>query len=210
MGGSVQIRIPLLEGLGRPLLSGASFGDRPLSPHERGLLLNIFGDSINLDPIQIGYTRLISSGTGAYTMGNKILVPAGTAIDAATLVHEMTHVWQYQTRGTRYISDSALHQLTQGIHAYDVTIVAGRSIYDYTAEQEAVIVQHYYQDSPPGFRANSDVKSMIDEIRKARPLSSTDIENETWFGSLRGPLDTNPGSSAPQLSPTVPLIRIEF
>jgi hypothetical protein len=209
MGDGVQVRIPLLEGLGRPILSGASFGDRPLSTEERSLMLRIFGDSVNLDPILIGYTRL-SSGGRAYTMGNKILVPASTIIDTPTLVHEMTHVWQYQTRGTRYISDSVMHQLTQGNRAYEVNIVAGRSIYDYNAEQQAVIVEYYYRDSPPGFRANADVQSMIDEVRRARPLSPSDIVNETWFGSLRGPLDTNPGSSAPQLSPTVPLLRITW
>jgi hypothetical protein len=210
MGDGVRVRIPLLEGLGSAILSGASFGDRPLTPNERELLLSIFGDSVNLDPILIGFTRLISSGTGAYTMGNKILIPAATMIDAPTLVHEMTHVWQYQTRGTRYISDSALHQLTQGKSAYAVTIVPGRSIYDYAAEQQAVIVEYYYRDSPAGFRANPDVQSMINEVQKARPLSNSDIVNETWFGSGRGPLDTSYGGGAPQLSPTVPLLRITW
>lgn len=143
MGDGVRVRIPLLEGLGRDLLSAASFGDRPLNAQERALLLKIFGDSVNLDPVLIGYTRVIGSGTGAYTMGNKILIPVGTSIDSAVLVHEMTHVWQFQTRGTRYISDSALHQLTQGSRAYDVSnLVPGHSIYEYGAEQQARIVEY--------------------------------------------------------------------
>jgi hypothetical protein len=209
MGDGVQIRIPILEGFVRPILSGASFGDRPLSPDECGLILRIFGDSINPDPILIGYTRL-SSGGRAYTMGNKILVPAGTLIDAATLVHELTHVWQFQTRGTRYISDSVIHQLTQGSRAYEVNIVPGRSIYDYAAEQQAIIVEYYYRDSPPGFRANPDVQRMIGEVRRARPLSPTEIQNETWTGSFQGLQDTNPDPNAPQLSPTVPVLRITW
>jgi len=209
MGDKVRIRIPILEGLGRSILSGASFGDRSLNPHERELLLSIFGDSINLDPVLIGFTRLISSSTGAYTMGNKILIPAGTVIDASTLVHETTHVWQYQTQGTSYISDSALHQLTQGNLAYDVSnIVPGRSIYEYTAEQQAKIVEYYYSD--PRWAANPYVNSLIEEIRRARPLSSSDIENETLYGSFQGPLGTDFDSSGPQPSPTVTILRLNW
>ncbi len=210
MGDSARLRIPLLEGPVRSLLGGASFGARPLVSQERKLLLDIFGDSINLDSVEIAHTRLISKSTAAYTMGNKILIPSGTTIDASTLVHEMTHVWQFQTMGTRYISDSALHQMSQGSGAYDVVLVGGQSLYAYAAEQQAVIVQRYY-DNPSGWRLNPDVVRMISEVRRARPLSSTEIDQETWFGPNRpGWLDPSPGSSAPQTMQTVPLIRIEF
>ncbi len=116
------------------LLRIPSFGTRPLNSQERDLLIRIFGDSINLDPVRVAYIRLISAGTAAYTMGNTILIPVGTSTDTSTLVHEMTHVWPYQTMGTRYISDSALHQAVQGSHAYDVDLVAGQSFYSYAAE----------------------------------------------------------------------------
>src|SRR5579871_1112252 len=193
MGDSPRLRIPLLEGVAPPLLRIPSFGARPLNSQERDLLIRIFGDSINLDAVQIAYTRLISSGTAAYTMGNTILIPVGAHTSTSTIVHEMTHVWQYQTMGTRYLSDSALHQAVEGLRAYDVDLVPGQSFYSYTAEQQAVIVQRYYDDFPD-WRTNADVIRMLGEIRRARPLAPSEIERETWYGPNQPYTDPNPGA----------------
>lgn len=209
MPDGLRLRIPLLEGVAPWLLRIPSFGTRPLNSQERDLLIRIFGDSINLDPVRIAYTRLISASTAAYTMGNTILIPVGSSTDTSTLVHEMTHVWQYQTMGTRYISDSALHQAIQGIHAYDVDLVAGQSFYSYSAEQQAVIVERYYDDFR-GWRTDADVVRMLAEVRSARPLTPTEIERETWYGPNRPFADPAPGLGGQQPSQTVPLFRIEF
>ncbi|MDQ1474285.1 MAG: hypothetical protein QOJ99_5765 [Bryobacterales bacterium] len=209
MGDSPRLRIPLLEGVVPSLLRIPSFGARPFRSHERNLLIRIFGDSINLDPVRVAYTRLLFAGTTAYTMGNTILIPVGTSTDTSTLVHEMTHVWQYQTMGTRYISDSALHQIVQGSNAYDVDLVLGQSFYSYAAEQQAMIVQRYYDDFP-GWRTNADVVRMLGEVRRARPLPPSEIERETWYGPHRPFTDPSPGSGGQQPSQTVPLFRIEF
>lgn len=209
MGESARVRVPLLEALAVQAQAAFSDSGRSLNSQEKKLLLTIFQDSVNLDTINIVLTDLGTKGR-PYTLGNTIRVPRGTTFDAETLVHEMTHVWQYQTRGTSYISDSALHQLAQGAAAYVVELVPGQSFYGYTAEQEAMIVQRYYEDTPPGWRENEDVVRMIGEIRKARPLASTEIQQETWFGPNRGLPESAPGSGIPKQPQTVPLIRIEF
>jgi hypothetical protein len=209
MAGKVRLRIPLLE---EAAIQGQkTFADagRPLNPVERKLLLDIFGQSVNLDPVQIVLTGLGVQGR-PYTFGNTIRIPTGTHFDAPTLVHEMTHVWQYQTRGTGYISDSVFHQLISGQGAYDVKLVAGQSFYEYAAEQQAIIVERYYDD-PSGWRQNPNVIRMIEEVRRARRLSMDEIRQETWFGPNKSPLDNiTPGNDANRQSPTVPLIRIEF
>jgi hypothetical protein len=87
----------------------------------------------------------------------------------ATLVHELVHVWQYQKNGGAYISDSLWHQskalLTEGSRggAYDVTLVPGRSIHEYTAEQQAVIVEWAFAD-PAGFGRSTEVVRLLAEI----------------------------------------------
>jgi hypothetical protein len=210
MGGKTQVRIPILESAAVAAQRVLTYDGRPLGPEERRLLLDIFGNSVNLDPVQIAMTDVGVKGR-PYTLGNTIRIPRGTNFDAGTLVHEMTHVWQYQTRGTAYISDSSVHQMISGEDAYLVELVPGQSFYDYTAEQEAVIVQRYYEESPPGWSTNPDVIRMIEEIRRARPLSASAVQQDTWFGPNRPFLDDGPASNSLNRGPqTVPLIRIEF
>jgi hypothetical protein len=181
-------------------------GGRSLKPEEKRLLLSIFGNSINMEPVQIVSTSVGAAGR-PYTLGNTIRVPDGTTFDAETLVHEMTHVWQYQTRGTAYISDSVVHQLGPG-DAYATNVVPGQSFYDYTAEQEATIVQRYYADA--SWKTNPDVARMMGEVRKARPLSSADIQKDLWFGPGKMPDTGATAGGDKRPAETVPLIRIEF
>lgn len=200
-----RLRIPLMEAgavAGQKALTG---NGRSLKPEEKRLLLTIFGNSVNLEPIEIVPTSVGAKGR-PYTLGNTIRVPDGTIFDAETLVHEITHVWQYQTRGTAYISDSVLHQLTGD--AYETNLVPGQSFYDYTAEQQATIVERYYANAK--WRTDPDVLRMIEQVRKARPLSSGEIQRETWFGPNAPPDTSAPVGGAGRASPTVPLIRIEF
>jgi hypothetical protein len=222
MGDKVRLRVPLMEaGLeaaqkvftsrGRSLTSGNDSIPRSLIPNEKELLVNIFGSSINLDVVELAYTKIAKDGR-AYTLGSTIHIPEhmpkGGTFDAGTLVHEMTHVWQYQTQGTAYLSDSIFHQLTQGTGAYDVDTMPGKAFRDYAAEQQAIIVERYYRDYPEGWRSNPDVVRMIAEIKRARPLSSTQIQQETWYGPNIRQFDTPDSDS--NTAKTVPLFRIEF
>jgi hypothetical protein len=205
-----RLRIPLMEAGAVALQKALTGPGRELNPEERRLLLSIFGNSVNLDPVELTMTSVGPKGR-PYTFGNTIRVPNGTVWQTRYLVHEMTHVWQYQTRGTRYISDSAFHQVISGQGAYDVQLVPGQSIFDYTAEQQAIIVEQYYADDPPGWSKDPDVVRMIGEVRTARPLSSEAIQKETWFGPGAGALDKSAPSNDPNRpSQTVPLLRIEF
>ncbi len=213
MGDEVKVRIPILESAAVAGATLATGSMRYLVTVEKKMLSDIFGQSVNLDKI-----RLVSSNLGgrACTLGNVIRVPGGLTLDAPTLVHETTHIWQYQTRGTGYISDSVYHQVVQGTdEAYDVKIVPGQSFYKYPAEKEAMIIQKYFEDSPKGWRTNPDVLRMLGEVRAARPLSQMQIQQETWFGAAnaaamqRDLFSTNSGPDMGKPG-TVPLIRIEF
>jgi len=143
-----RLRVPVLESLLEAAQGAFAGNPRKLVPEERRLLLSIFGLSINLDAVNLAPTNLGVQGR-PYTLGNTIRIPAHTPFRTNVLVHEMTHVWQYQTKGTGYLSDSVFHQLVSGQGAYDVTLVPGQSIDDYAAEQQAMIVEKYYEDNPP-------------------------------------------------------------
>jgi hypothetical protein len=203
------LRIPFVESLlvtGRDVLTGPA---AELTGEQRQTLAGIFGSSVNLDVVRIAPTSIGIQGR-PYTFGNTIRVPSGASFSRATLVHEMTHVWQFQTKGTRYISDSLLHQIVDGHRAYDVEIVAGRAFDDYTAEQQAMIVEQYYLDNPPGWATNPDVVRMLGEVRRAQRLTSDEIQQETWFGPTAPEAQDRTGSDAPRLNPSVPIFRLEF
>jgi hypothetical protein len=210
MSNGVRLRIPLLESLA--VAGQSTFADpgRALTPSEREMLMQIFGPSVNLAVIRIAMTGIGVQGR-PYTLGNTIRIPRGTSFDARTLVHEVAHVWQYQTKGTSYISDSVLHQITSGDAAYDVQIVPGRSISDYAAEQQAVIIERYYANDPAGWRENPDVVRIMREVRRAQQLSDEEIQRETWHGPAQQPrVDMFQGSGADRPAQTVPLFRLEF
>jgi hypothetical protein len=211
MSNGVRVRVPILEQLAVTGQSVLADPGRALTPSEREMLMQIFGASVNLRLIRIAITDLGAQGR-PYTLGNTIRIPRGTSFDARTLVHEVAHVWQYQTRGTSYISDSVFHQLTSGADAYNVSIVAGQSIYDYAAEQQAVIIERYYANDPAGWRTNPDVERMMRQVRRAQQLSDEEIQRETWHGPNNpDPFRFNaPGNERDRPAQTVPLIRLEF
>ncbi|MCG8433369.1 MAG: hypothetical protein MJA83_05000 [Gammaproteobacteria bacterium] len=94
---------------------------RHLDSGERSLLARIFHDSLDYDVI-----RLVLTGGGIYGwFGDRPYVRGNTIYmrrryrrgnrmdldDERLLVHEVTHVWQYQNRGSRYIAEAAYAQV---------------------------------------------------------------------------------------------------
>lgn len=222
-----KVRIPILEG-------GADFGQRfltknlrSLSMVEQRLLQTIFQSSLDYNAMRIADTTVGSQGR-PYTLGNTIRVPPGGTLDLRTLVHESTHVWQYQTKGTGYISDSAWHQIMDA-SAYEVKIVPHQSFSSYSAENQAVIVEAYYVDSltspkapategtydpsktttvPSGWSLIPEVLKMLTEIRSARPIDADARAQDTWQPLV--PDNRLPDNPDLRPSPTVPLFRYNW
>jgi hypothetical protein len=118
---------------------------RRLNADELKTAQAIFGKSIDYKSVRILKASLVNSPT---VIGNVIRTDDQRSFlgNQATFIHEMTHVWQYQTRGTRYISNSVLQQIKEKITSKDMElkIVTNASIYQYTVEEQAEIVSDYY------------------------------------------------------------------
>lgn len=123
---------------------------RPLGAAELRLARGVFGASIDYSRV-----RLIPTGILEYrTVANTIRVPEKFTIAdeymAQTLIHELTHVWQYQHGGTSYISVSLATQIAGTIRtgsrnaAYDYQIAPGASFFEFTPEQQGLIVENYF------------------------------------------------------------------
>ena len=148
--GPVSVRSPAAEE------AVAQFSDvagglsgRALTSAERAIADGVFGASIDLARV-----RLIPTDVLEYrTVGNNIRVPRDfTVADeymTQTLIHELTHVWQYQHGGTSYISHSLQTQIAGALRgnrnfAYDYALKPGSSFFDFTPEQQGLIIENYF------------------------------------------------------------------
>ena len=147
----VQVRSPVTESLLEQLsVVHAGASGRPLTPSEVALAKPVFGNSINFSQVRIIETS-VSPGT---TVGNVIRMHEKYDVndeqDAQTLIHELTHVWQYQHTGTEYISVSLQAQITAAIktgnrnNAYDYKPEDSKTFFDYMPEQQGFIVENYF------------------------------------------------------------------
>jgi len=85
--------------------------ERPLNEQEKSDLKRVFKTSLNYYVIRIieGHSGLFGFNPRPFTLGNTIYMKTDT-FDTGLLVHETTHVWQYQQTGNRYASDAIAAQ----------------------------------------------------------------------------------------------------
>ena len=108
--------------------------------------------------------RLPYSGqVNAVTLGNKCYFPVRMPeapvpfshpdhVKIAWLIHELTHVWQYQRMGWGYLGSALKAQLNQGIQAYDFGGEAGlleasqrgKKLAEFNLEQQGDLCRSYY------------------------------------------------------------------
>lgn len=147
---SVQVRFPVLEQTFVQLGGAFAHRGRPLTPHEVAIARPIFGSSIVYDAVRVVKGYFANAPT---TLGNFVRIELEAHFDDSTLVHELTHVWQYQTHGTSYISNSMCAQIAGAIGtgsrnaAYEIhpaDLRALRSFSELSAERQARTVEHYF------------------------------------------------------------------
>lgn len=170
--GGAQLRIPFVEQLATQLGGVIGHSSRPLWPQERAVAKPVFGESLDYDSVRVITSAVASAPT---TLGSYVRVANDRQLDDATLVHELTHVWQFQTRGTGYISNSMCAQLSGMLRsgsrnaAYELRgeqLVNVRSIYDLSAERQARAVELYY------------VSTLL---RDSDPMVQQDARQRFWY-----------------------------
>lgn len=127
-------------------------GERPLSKGEVALARRIFGTAIDYAKVRIRRRKWAFFQPRRITMaprGHIHFHPLGDTYcdDFATVsprrqalfIHEMTHVWQTQTRGDWYL---VLNRVPWA--SYDYTLKPGWPLEKYGIEQQARIVEHAF------------------------------------------------------------------
>ena len=149
---------------------------RPLRPEELAEVEKVFGDGLDISVIHVNegspipnwigrigafFRRTTPPTQNAITLGNTSYFPIALVTDQPQhtdwlrdmgwLMHELTHVWQYQHVGIRYLIEA----LMRPIYVYappgqtvDVALSgfskAGRTFQDFNREQQGDIVRDYY------------------------------------------------------------------
>ena len=91
----------------------------------------------------------------AVTLGNTCYFPEtlrtapevignGDLRSMAWLIHELTHIWQFQRFGWIYLARTLSVQLRSGRDGYRYTLEDGRRLADYNLEQQGDIARDYY------------------------------------------------------------------
>ena len=214
MGDTINIRVPVIEIFATQYGNAFTKNSGVLRPEERALAVDVFQQSINYDVVRVVTAQFAAAPT---TLGNNIRILPGYEIDSDTLIHELTHIWQFQTKGNSYVSNSLIHQtaciITGGDRnaAYEYKIVPGQSISKYNVEQQAMIVQDYF--SKPLLKNDPDYIRLITEVRNGRPvltdqdrylesLYGTQYQNQRYFDPIP------PGGN--RSNNTATILRVEF
>ncbi|MGZ8999150.1 MAG: vgr related protein [Allosphingosinicella sp.] len=146
---------------------------RALTGGERELAASVFGDSIDYDPVQIHRRkwwplqpkRAIMAPDGHIWVHPKGDLWSDDYAKASLnlqglFIHEMTHVWQTQTRGRWY-----LPLMRHPFCRYDYTIRADWPFGRYGLEQQAEIVRHAFllrqRKAFPGAPPLSQLESLV-------------------------------------------------
>ena len=225
----VSITSPVLEWSAIQLAAITSPFGRALYQREYDIVHDIFESGVDASRIRIVETHILNAPT---TLGNQIRVPPGWNFDderRAVLVHEVAHVWQYQTHGTSYITDSVYHNASGQIATGDRNVAylnyqltPNCALSDFTAEEQATIIGDYYEmtrlhasnPNPPAWvtlrRRDMDIyERLIRTVRSSTPQTDTMVYQRSLMNQPQPGFDFNsPGTQG--FAPVMPLLEIRF
>ena len=158
---------------------------RPLNTRELTLLKSIFGDAVEYNRVVLQKGGLLTLRNQAVAWENRVRFPAarykldfinGDLSDACWLVHEITHVWQWQNVSGYHPLKAAQEHL-RGSSPYNYNLDAKRPLTSYGWEQQASIVEHYCRHSIMG---NSRLEEFEAVVRSAIPQPDWAPPREAW------------------------------
>ena len=146
---------------------------RPLTLAERNAARMVFGSSLDLAKIVVKESSAMTVPDGKYfrTWSNTVYVPPGwlDKIDTWTVIHELTHCWQYK----RGIGFQVIVGAIRGEYPYGEekglkdALKAGKRFTDFNTEQQGDILADYYERRVSG--KNVDAwQPFVHEVQQAK------------------------------------------
>lgn len=227
----LAVSFPALEEAIRQLSIVTTLGGRRLYLREQQIVEDIFQTSVDTSRVRVVEARIANAPT---TLGSYIRIVPGfdflTEDNKATLVHEMTHVWQYQHFGNSYITDALFHQIssmaatgTRNAAYMNYQLGPDRSFSSFAAEEQATIVEDYYSltrryqndTNPPPWVVlrRPDLpqyERLMVTVRQAVPLADVELYQRTLMPGLTPTRDPMWDTHDRDVIQVVPLFRLTF
>lgn len=132
-------------------------GSRTLTELEIIEAAKVLGKSLSYHKVRIDEDSWIAS-VGAWLKGslgmgvalwhtinfNRKIHPEPGNADMCWLIHELTHVAQYEAVGSRYIGEALHAQMTSGYHYGGMKGLEGKHLRDFNREQQGDIIRDAY------------------------------------------------------------------
>jgi len=225
----VSVTSPVLEWTAIQLAAVANPFGRALYDWEYEIVHDIFQSGLDASRIRIVETCILNAPT---TLSNQIRVPPGWSFERdnrPVLVHECAHVWQFQTIGTRYITDSVYHNVSgqiatgnRNVAYLNYQLNANCSMSNFTAEEQATIIGDYYEitriyqndPSPPAWvslrsRDLPIYERLIRQVRSSTPQTDSMVYQRSLMNQpMPGVPANSPGTQG--FVPVMPLLEIRF
>ncbi len=149
-----------------------------LTPAEIATLASVFGPrALRYQDIRIAQGGILNAvfrynGGRAFATWHTIHLPADSRQNLALLVHEVTHVFQYERVGSAYIGEALAAQRRQGMACYQYggpaglqsCLHKGKRYRDFNREAQAQIAQDYFARRAMG-KDTSAYETYVAELR---------------------------------------------
>ena len=173
-----------------------------------------YGPSIDFSRVTVQLSR-VALGRRPWTAGNTIRL-ADSATPQATLIHELAHVWQYQSGNLqllRGVIEQIGYQLGRNPYDYGgaagvrAAVCAGTPLTSFPNESQAQIVEDYwsawhvpgatgYRREPYGSAYVADLRTLVEEagIGTRPPAGASRVETAVgWIvNGVTGRLERRP------------------
>jgi hypothetical protein len=149
------IDVTLLPEIMSLLFSFVKFNSRKLTPTEIAEAKKVFGNNLNYNQIQVDENSLFAWMGSKFNKINHLGVVVFNSInfncklncncynhDMGWMIHELTHILQFNKVGSAYIFYALYAQHTSGYYVGDVT---NKKLEDFNFEQQAEIARFYYE-----------------------------------------------------------------
>jgi hypothetical protein len=172
---------------------------RPLTAAERAAARAVFGGGLRIDGVLVSFGGPMSAFDTARTIPDHIYFPEGF-VSMGWLIHELTHVWQYQedVAAADVIQDAIFATYDYGGEHYLAEAWAnGESFAHFNNEQQGDILQHYYERVVRDGGKFDSAVPFVEQVRNGTWRGPRDLEKERREREAKARQTTTPPVTGP-------------